>query len=756
MFEKENRVIKGQNEMERNPKILNIADEYEKEILLTISFLTNGKKDELRKCLESLQLILEAVPSELIVVDTGCDEEHLNIVKEFTNQIVTFKWCDDFARARNAGLDLAKGKWFLFLDDDEWFEDMSEIIEFFTSEEYKKYHTGNYKVRNYTNFEGTTWEDVLVTRMFELTPGQRFIYPIHETICRAELPIKYFYSTYVHHYGYVFKNKIEYYNHYRRNVTMLQNEYKKNPQNMRVCEHLFQEYAGAQEWTILCNTAEKVIFDDAIDKKAWKLETNVVFAYYMISLRRLKDNEKAKKFMAFLKNQSCLTETTKAYLAGCMLECMVEEEEYDKAVSYGQDYFVIVGRYFSDPHKYDKYARLILQSTFQKEFFQNQQQLYIMALLKSEQYANLKKWVSWMEKYEKTIDVNNELYILMMQAMMKTEKEDGLKYLLDDIVKNRIDGQMFIDFIIPSLIKAKKEKRSNLLSYFEDFNMLDTANSRLLYMLCENEKETALKTDIAEAFHAYIARESNIFVAIALWDLEKVMLKNDISMEMVLDWIDSRKWITSVDGWLDFPEREAYSEIEKEFLDCQSDLLLKKYFEVKDEEKKFLTTYESMKLNDLENTFQECLEQETDLYGAIYSQDVIEPILGFLPIQFGMMLSMGKVVEKHLSEKSKFQYTDAFRMIKETILKYPEYANFLNYYSKLLVEEFEQKEKDKKKAAAQQEMFELAEKIKQQVRGFVERGEIKKAVSLLKELKKYVPEDSEVEQMLIMLDEKNI
>ena len=43
-----------------------------KEILLSISILMSGRK-ETRQCLESLVPIMEAIPCELILVDTGCD-----------------------------------------------------------------------------------------------------------------------------------------------------------------------------------------------------------------------------------------------------------------------------------------------------------------------------------------------------------------------------------------------------------------------------------------------------------------------------------------------------------------------------------------------------------------------------------------------------------------------------------------------------------------------------------------------------------
>ena len=43
-----------------------------REILLTISILISNRPDTVRKCLDSIRPLLEGVPSELILVDTGC------------------------------------------------------------------------------------------------------------------------------------------------------------------------------------------------------------------------------------------------------------------------------------------------------------------------------------------------------------------------------------------------------------------------------------------------------------------------------------------------------------------------------------------------------------------------------------------------------------------------------------------------------------------------------------------------------------
>ena len=43
-------------------------------VVLSISILISGRQ-EMRRCLDSLSPFLEKIPCELILVDTGCNEE---------------------------------------------------------------------------------------------------------------------------------------------------------------------------------------------------------------------------------------------------------------------------------------------------------------------------------------------------------------------------------------------------------------------------------------------------------------------------------------------------------------------------------------------------------------------------------------------------------------------------------------------------------------------------------------------------------
>ncbi len=213
--------------------------------LLSISMLVSNNIETIEKCMESLKPLLQGFPCELVVVDT-VGEEHtdgsLDVVRRYTDKIYRFEWCNDFAAARNFGLNKCTGEWFMFLDDDEWFEDVTEIVEFFRSGEYLQYQSASYRIRNYTNPEGSAWNMAVLARMVHRTPELRFVGSIHEAFSAMHLPCRDF-SSFVHHYGYAYASEEERLSHVKRNTGLLKKELEKNPMNLRYRAQMAMELA---------------------------------------------------------------------------------------------------------------------------------------------------------------------------------------------------------------------------------------------------------------------------------------------------------------------------------------------------------------------------------------------------------------------------------------------------------------------------------------------------------------------------------
>ncbi len=211
------------------------------DIKLTVGILVSNQIKYIRRGMEAIKPLLEAVPSELIAVDT-VGEEHsdgsLKVVKEYTDKIYHFDWIDDFAAARNAAMDRAKGEWFMFFDDDEVFDDVKELIEFFKTGECEKYYCGSYYVANYRDEEH--YQKDVVTRLVRRTKDTRFEGVIHEHFNRVFAPEKQF-NAFVHHYGYMFLTKEQFEEKNQRNLRLLEREMETNGKSLKLYVHIVQQ-----------------------------------------------------------------------------------------------------------------------------------------------------------------------------------------------------------------------------------------------------------------------------------------------------------------------------------------------------------------------------------------------------------------------------------------------------------------------------------------------------------------------------------
>ena len=241
-------LCKGENKMGKNKK---------KDILLTITMLVSNRPNTLEKCLASMKPLMDSVSSELIIVDTAGNAECMEIAEKYTDNIVHFKWCNDFAAARNSGLRRAKGEWVMFIDDDEWFEDISDITNLFTSGEYKRYETAAYTTRNYSDKTGRAYNDRVAVRLSKNRPETRFIGKIHEQLEPLYEPT-YYAEAYVHHYGYAFDSKEDLYRHSWRNIKLLTEAVAQDKDNWMAGVHLVQEYFAVSEFFSLIAVAKEI------------------------------------------------------------------------------------------------------------------------------------------------------------------------------------------------------------------------------------------------------------------------------------------------------------------------------------------------------------------------------------------------------------------------------------------------------------------------------------------------------------------
>ena len=355
-------------------------------ILLTITMLVSNREDTIEKCLRSIKHLLETVPSELIVVDTAGNEVCMDIVRQYTDNIVKFEWCNDFAAARNAGVERAQGRWIMYLDDDEWFESTEELENFFLSDTYRKYNSASYVQRNYLDILGMQWSDMDVIRLVKREKGTRFARKIHECLEPVKDPVCYLHD-YVHHYGYVYKTPEERTKHYWRNIKLLLELHEEMPQDSHTTAQLIQEYVGVKEYFSAIQLCKEIW----TAKDCWNTSDKARYATYAMMTearlyglqKRYADGYEIGKEMLRQKNISILA---KGILFNFMSEFCWRLKKYEEGLEYIDSYFDCLKKWKKYPDK----KSLDAFSACAK--YMDSQEIVPLSLLRMHLYVLLKNW----------------------------------------------------------------------------------------------------------------------------------------------------------------------------------------------------------------------------------------------------------------------------------------------------------------------------------------------------------------------------
>jgi tetratricopeptide (TPR) repeat protein len=82
---------------------------------LSVCLIVKNESQHLSRCLASVKPYAD----EIIVVDTGSQDNTPDIAREYGAKLSYFAWCDDFSAARNYSISQACGEWIFIIDADE-------------------------------------------------------------------------------------------------------------------------------------------------------------------------------------------------------------------------------------------------------------------------------------------------------------------------------------------------------------------------------------------------------------------------------------------------------------------------------------------------------------------------------------------------------------------------------------------------------------------------------------------------------------
>ena len=678
-----------EGDIQAGPYGIQVADE---DKLLTISLLISNRPDTIRRCLDSLYQIRKLVPSELILIDTSKNPEIHEILLEYTDQVYEFEWCKDFAKARNEGLKRAKGKWFMFLDDDEWFVDVKELIEFFRSGEYLEYGRANYRVRNFYDPAYVQYNDCWVSRMNRIDKDSRFVGKVHEYMepCRGEEKSIH---ALAYHSGYIFTTEEDRVKHAQRNIELLQEALEEEPDNLRWMIQLAQEYRSSLDWEALvlyCKEQVEAVKIDA--ERANSLEDGVLRTQFETFYGGLVEGlvqtgkyEEAIRYGEEILAEVCRENVEVNFLSAltkiCLAESYFELENGEKASEYVQEYLAQEAHLSQNKDSVQEQEKvLIVQHAFDPS---NVKKAYSIQICQDLKCGSTKLLHEYYEKLEWN-EVVNYVYEKLPRCLVEVMPTLPYEPIFSQIITDTFKRDDFKVFMCREALKLEEEhpeyfgKLAYIYAQVKDdfwfiwYMKLADAVSRQdiswVEQMSQEDWEISIRSFVSQATEEQVDR-----VSVRLQKLQEIV---------------------SFDKW----KIQCFENIvlEKQIMDGPQDLgNLDEYYRV-------LKRYAQM---------------GTVLQSTAHAA---EEIRGYIEVE----------VQDRLQ---------AIKHLKAAVDACPDFAEgisrFIGVYADL----------EKQRARKQhEEMSKLRNQVVQQVKGMLANGQNAEAIAIVQQLKQMFPEDLEI------------
>lgn len=146
---------------------------------ISLCMIVKNEEDNLPRCLDSVKGCVD----EIIIVDTGSDDNTREIARAYTPNVHSFKWIDDFSAARNYAFDFATMDYTMWLDADDVLspEEAEKLIKLKAT---LPPQTAVVTMLYHTHFDENGYPTLTSTRgrLFRSDLNFRWIDPVHEYV----------------------------------------------------------------------------------------------------------------------------------------------------------------------------------------------------------------------------------------------------------------------------------------------------------------------------------------------------------------------------------------------------------------------------------------------------------------------------------------------------------------------------------------------------------------------------------------------
>lgn len=706
--------------------------ELSKEILLTIGIITKNECEKLERCLKSLIPLKKELDCEIIVTDTGSTDNTVEMAKEYADKVVEFEWIDDFSAARNIGIELSQGRWFMWIDSDEWMDDAEQIVAFFNSNEHTKYNTASI---NFVDLFKKDKNDIArsrLVRLVKLNKEFKFEGKIHETF-KLKTPTKDL-EAILYHDGYMVDSENVNVGKHERNINILTSIYEDDKENINTVRYLVDQYRFSKDFEKANEFCD--IGMSLIEKLNLKKDIKEAYGIHFIIQKSFNymDMNEYNKPIELLQNINISDAKNKYRLLDInfilsassgklgdreselkysqkYIECYLEREHLDKSYLY---------MFFEKSNKTDIVRELLLNAIeYNKDDY--------------EKIVNYIESVIKVQKEVSEVLALNEYISIIFTAVLRFKTYKLFRDIYNDLIKyGKVLGMTglgidTLENLIMNYIENYKEDVEGISAQFADAEG-DTEFITLMKLIsCNSKADMHYSNDIIK--NMKIDKINNKYIkSELLYTLLK--LKND--MEAFLEELD----VFTVDGYTTFlVEREDLIETTKEhFENTGANNNVKYQYLVVSILDKELPKYRD-KAEQVYSVYEEVLPSLTrNIYNTnTFSEANIElypPVFRF-----------GYFIEKAALFKSKNQMDESIAFIKKAVVHYPN----MEFYVKALLQDIEQKvnaEADRKR-----EFEQLAVNIKQKIYELITLGQKEEALSVVCQLQSIMPNDRELKEL---------
>lgn len=472
-------------------------------IKLSIVMMVKNESKYLEACLKGIQQIRDTINSELIIVDTGSNDNTVEISRRFTEKVYFHKWNNDFSEIRNITIDYAKGEWILFIDGDEIIKDATDIINFFEFDAQTKYNTVCISIKSFvSSSDEQIYSTLIAPRIFKNDGEVHFKGKIHEQLM-FKLPVLLL-NTEAMHYGYLNDDDELMEKKFQRTSKMLLDILKIEPENIYYNYQLSITYAMHKDYNRSLEQIEKTY---KIAKENSKGMAGYIYIYSHLAKMNVLNGEYAqsekicmealeydKKYIDlyfYLAKSQYLMNRNKAAIDSYEVY-LKKISNYSisnisrnisithETLSAYEEAYLDLGNIYYNQYQYDvclNYAKKIKSNTYIEG-----------AIIKIvDCYIKLKKYEELQDYYEREVCIEHSnfenLFILQLEKRLVNLNEKEKENI--HCIFSKVNTEYSLLNKI-RLEKGKIEKQVRTDSYKLDFNVLPDYYADILYYFMLN------------------------------------------------------------------------------------------------------------------------------------------------------------------------------------------------------------------------------------------------------------------------------